>query len=96
MFANCVVWARYKVYRMLDLVARGAGGHGPVHLLLGSAAEIGFAWDGGEQGWLGVALPLLRMLAGLVQPFVLQFCRLGSYGYYSACSLWGFSGGSVR
>ena len=55
-----------RVYRMLDLVARGAGGHGPVHLLLASAAEIGFAWDGREQGWLKVALHPLRMLAGLV------------------------------
>ena len=53
-----VVWARFPmmsrylacwldevpaVYRMLDLVARGVGGHGLVHLLLASAAEIGFA-----------------------------------------------------
>ena len=56
--AYYVVWARFRmmrrylaywpdevpgVYRMLDLVARGAGGHGPEHLLLASAAEIGFA-----------------------------------------------------
>ena len=54
---------------MLDLVARGAGGHGLVHLLLASAAEIGFAWDGGEQGWLRVALPPLRMLAGPILHF---------------------------
>ena len=26
-------------------------GHGPVHLLLDSAAEIGFAWDSGIPGW---------------------------------------------
>ena len=54
---------------MLDLVARDAGGHGPVHLLFASAAEIGFAWDGGEQGWLRVALPPLRTLACPVQHF---------------------------
>ena len=29
-------------FRMLDLISRGAQGHGPVHLLLISAAEIGF------------------------------------------------------
>ena len=39
-----VPWSLSHV--MLDLVARGAGGHGPVHLLLASAAEIGFAWEG--------------------------------------------------
>ena len=32
---------------MLDLISSGAPGHGPVHLLLISAAELGFAWDGG-------------------------------------------------
>ena len=34
-------------------------GHGPVHLLLISAAEIGFAWDGREKGWILLALPSL-------------------------------------
>ena len=29
-----------RIFRMLDLVARRAEGHGPVHLLLVSAAEI--------------------------------------------------------
>ena len=32
-----------RIFRMLDLdISRGAQGHGPVHLLLISAAEIGF------------------------------------------------------
>ena len=44
-------------------------GHGPVHLLLISAAELGFAWDGNEQGWARVSLPPLRMMTGLVQHF---------------------------
>ena len=35
-----------RIFRMLDLISRGAQGHGPVHLLLISAAELGFAWDG--------------------------------------------------
>ena len=30
---------------MLDLISRGAQGHGPVHLLI-SAADLEFAWDG--------------------------------------------------
>ena len=44
-------------------------GHGPVHLLLISAAEIGFAWDGDEGGWVWVSLPPLRMMAGPIQHF---------------------------
>ena len=40
-----------RIFRMLDLIFRGAQGHGPVHLLLISAAELRFAWDGEEMGW---------------------------------------------
>ena len=54
---------------MLDLISRGAQGHGPVHLLLISAAEIGFAWDGDEKGWVRVSLPPLRMMTGPIQHF---------------------------
>ena len=38
-------------------------------LLLTSAAGIGFAWDGCEQGCVRAALPPLRMLSGPVQHF---------------------------
>ena len=31
-----------RVYRLLELVSEGCPGHGPVHLLSASAAEIGF------------------------------------------------------
>ena len=54
---------------MLDLISRGAQGHGPVHLLLISAAELGFAWDGEERGWVRVSLSPLRMMTGPVQHF---------------------------
>ena len=79
-----VVWSRFRmmrrylaycpeeeprIFRMLDLISRGVQGHGPVHLLLISAAEIGFAWDGGEKGWVRVSLPPLRMMAGPIQHF---------------------------
>ena len=52
-----IVWARFpmmrrylaycleeepNIFRMLDLISRSAEGHGPVHLLLTSAAEVGF------------------------------------------------------
>ena len=66
-----VIWSRFRmmqrylaynpdeeprIFRMLDLVSWGAQGHGPVHLLLISAAELGFAWDGAEKGWVRVSL----------------------------------------
>ena len=54
---------------MLDLISRGAQGHGPVHLLLVSAAELGFPWDGNEHGWVRVSLPTLRMMTGPIQHF---------------------------
>ena len=54
---------------MLDLISWGAQAHGPVHLLLICAAELGFAWDGNEHGWVRVSLPPLRMMAGPVQHF---------------------------
>ena len=40
---------------MLDFIADGALGHGLVHLLLPSAAEIGFVWDGEQRGWIRAA-----------------------------------------
>ena len=58
-----------RIFRMLDLISRGAQGHGPVHLLLISAAELGFAWDGDEKGWVRVSLPPLRLMTGPVQRF---------------------------
>ena len=79
-----IVWARFRVmrrylaycpeeepriFRMLDLISWGAQGHGPVHLLVISAAELGFAWDGDEKGWVRVSLPPLRMMTGPVQHF---------------------------
>ena len=79
-----IIWSRFRmmrrylaycpdeeprIFRMLDLNSRGAQGHGPVHLLLISAAELGFAWDGEEKGWVRVSLPPLRMMTGPVQHF---------------------------
>ena len=79
-----ITWARFRmmrrylaycpseeprILRMPDLISHGSQGHGPVHLLLLSAAELGFAWDGAEQGWVRVSLPPLRMMFGPVQHF---------------------------
>ena len=79
-----IVWSRFRmmrrflaycpeeeprIFRMLDLISRRAQGHGPVHLLLISAAELGFAWDGAEKGWIRVSLPHLQIMTELVQHF---------------------------
>ena len=55
--AFCVTWFRFRllrrylslwptevagVYRLLEMVSEGCPGHGPVHLLSASAAEVGF------------------------------------------------------
>ena len=33
------------IYSLLRVVAAGAPGHGPVHLLLSGVASLGFSWD---------------------------------------------------
>ena len=58
-----------RIFRLLDLISGCAEGHGPVHLLLASAAEIGFAGEGKERGWVRAALPPLWMMAGPIQHF---------------------------
>ena len=83
-----IVWSRFRmmrryiayspekeprIFRMLDLISRGAQDHGPVHLLLTSAAELGFAWMGRRKvgfgfpsrappydDWTCAALPLFH------------------------------------
>ena len=58
------------MFRMLDLVAHGADGHDLVHLLLVSAAEIGFCLTRGEErGWIRAALLPLGMPSGPIQHF---------------------------
>ena len=74
----CVVWFRFRLfrrflalwpsqvgraYRLLDMVSEGCPGHGPVHLLVASAAEIGFRWDLLALAWSRPGLPLLSNLA---------------------------------
>ena len=65
----------HRIYRLLDLACRP--GHGPAHLLLESAAEIGFAWDSAEEGWLRPGLIPLRMLSG---PFNMSRQPFGMLG----------------
>ena len=48
-----------RVYSLLRVVAAGAPGHGPVHLLLSSAASLGFSWDSDLCVWLRPGLHAL-------------------------------------
>ena len=80
--AFCIVWFRFRflrrylalwptevgrIYRILGMVSEGCPGHGPLHLLSASAAEIGFQWDPDALAWSRPGLPLLSNLAGHLQ-----------------------------
>ena len=82
--AFCVVWFRFRLFRrylaswtsqvgrayhLLEMLGEGCPGHGPIHLLSASAAEIGFRWDPLALAWSRPGLPLLSNLAGPVQHF---------------------------
>ena len=56
-----------RVYRLLEMVGEGCPGHGPIHLLSASAAEIGFFWDPEILAWVRPGLPPLSNMAGPVQ-----------------------------
>ena len=58
-----------RVYRLLEMVGEGCLGHGPIHLLSASAAEIWFRWNPDALAWVRPGLPLLSNLAGPVQHF---------------------------
>ena len=58
-----------RIFRLLDYVSTGAPGHGPIHLLVQSADELGFFWDSDQAGWIRPGLPPLRMLTGPIQHF---------------------------
>ena len=92
---------RLGFFTMLDLISIGAPGHGPVHLLLISAAELGFAWDGGERGWVRPSLPPLGMMTGPTQHFFSSildawrfrvFCSVGGEEGFSGCPVCGLQG----
>ena len=109
--AFCVVWYRFRllrrylalwptevgrVYRLLDMVGEGCPGHGPIHLLETSAAEIGFLWDPHALAWVRPGLPLLSNLAGPIQHF--RAALLDAWrNKVSAdlCSRQGFRGGPL-
>ena len=80
--AFCVVWFRFRmlrrhlafrpgevfrIKRLLEHAADGCPGHGPAHLLIESAAEIGFVWSPDVVGWVREGLPVSSNLAGPFQ-----------------------------
>ena len=82
--AFCVVWFRFRllrrylalwpaevgrIYRLLEMVRDGCPGHGPIHLLSKSAAEIGFQWDPVALAWVRPGLPMLDNLTCPIQHF---------------------------
>ena len=109
--AFCVVWFRFRllrrylalwpaevhrVYRLLDMVGDGCPGHGPIHLLSASAAEVGFLWDSHALAWVRPGLPLLSNLAGPIQHF--RAAILGAWRDKVAadlCRRKGFRGGPL-
>ena len=104
--AFCVVWFRFqllrrylalwpaevgRVYRFLEMAGEGCPGHGPIHLLSASAAEIGFRWDLLALAWARPGLPLLSNFPGHVQHF--KAAILGAWRdkvYADLCSRKGF------
>ena len=67
-----VIWSRFRqlrrylayrpdeearIFRLLDYAAAGSPGHGPIHLLIQSADELGFFWDSEQAGWIRPGLP---------------------------------------
>ena len=73
-----------RIFRMLDLISRGAHSHGPVHLLLISAAELGLAWDGAEKG--SGFPPSLRMMTGPVQHIYSSILDAWRFGVFAKLS----------
>ena len=107
--AFCDVWFRFRVLRrylayrpgevfsicrLLERAADGCPGHGPAHLLVESAAEIGFVWSPDVFGWEREGLPVLSNLAGPIQHFGAAVLE-GWSGKVSAdlCAKMGFRGG---
>ena len=79
-----IIWSRFRqlrrylsyrpdeenrIFRLFDYASTGSPGHGPIHLLLQSAEEIGSFWDSEQAGWIRPGLPPLRMMTGPIQHF---------------------------
>ena len=63
------LWNLLGVGRLLDLVSIGAPGRGHVHLLVDSAASLGFQWCPDGFCWSRPGLPPMPMVEGPYQHF---------------------------
>ena len=78
------------------MVSGGAPGHGPVHLLVESAASLGFQWCLGWFCWVRPGLPQLPMVEGPYQHF--KDSILGAVRDFNSadlCRRKGFRGGPL-
>ena len=62
---NAGVLDLVRIYGLLSAVCGGSPGHGPIHLLLQSASDIGFSWDPVACVWIRSGLPPLDHIASL-------------------------------
>ena len=77
-----IIWSRFRqlrrylsyrpqdrIIRLLDFASSGSPGHGPIHLLIKPAEEIGLLGDSEQAGWIRPGLPPLRVMTGPIQHF---------------------------
>ena len=87
------------MYRLIDSAADGCPGHGPAHLLVESAAKVGFQWDSRQLGpysaFSGCGFGGLEEQGVRRLVFQEGLSRRPSFGYYwhlTAPLLWPCSG----
>ena len=110
--AYFVVWSRFRmlrryiayrpseaerIYRMLAAISTGVRGHGPIHLLLSSAAKIGFVWNPDSCSWTRPGLGPLHLISSPWQVFKFSILQAWQNCVFAdLCKRAGFSGCSGR
>ena len=83
-----------RIFCLLDYVSAGSPGHGPIHLFIHSADELGFFWDSEQAGWIRSGLPPLRMMTGPIQHFRSAIWQVWQHKVATdLCKQKGFRGG---
>ena len=75
-----------RIFRQLDFASAGSPGHGPMHLLLESAEEIGLFWDSELAGWIRPGLPPLRVMTGSIKHSVVPYGKPGRKKWPLICA----------
>ena len=68
-YLACRPEAIRRIRVMLDCDADVCTVHGPIHLLVSGALEVGWTWDAGLHAWSRSSLPELYILDGPVQHY---------------------------